>query len=273
MEHLNQSSEKKERIVWYIKEFRKLTEKLISRSDFEPNATIELDGYEWPNTFLYRKLKTEGINFTEITWFDDFLARCISKGKTIQEAWKDQLYHVLVGSTRRPYHDIMTWKLYEDISQRKEFYNVLDDEKLAEELIKVWERIDKINQVTNIIAQYREEIKIDEDKTRISNMQNQYWSLFKSLWVNILYAFSPHLDRFMDQVLFDGKSLYKCFRENFKDVNKEEIATKSELAILDKLKTDPFYHLVLWSTPNPDELYGKIFDDKKLAQILVDFDR
>lgn len=47
----------------------------------------------------------------------------------------------------------------------------------------------------------------------------------------------------MDQILFNGKEIYKHYKKDFKDVNEEDIVTISELKVLYKLKEDPIYHL------------------------------
>ena len=133
----NNLEEKQQRIQWYIEEFYRITNEYIGREDFQPNANIENQDYDGPHTILQKRLSCEGIDFTEITGFKSFLKRCLSSPDAIAHVYKDQLYHFLIGSTRKPYHDPYTDRLYEDATKRMELFEVFDMEKLSQELAKL----------------------------------------------------------------------------------------------------------------------------------------
>ena len=258
MEQINQNYEEQVGIVqWYIDHFKNRMNIEMKQPDFEPNATQEHDGYDGVNTELRKNLDTMGINKTEIfMWSEQThrLLRLCTHVKNVQSFSKDQLYHTLIGGTRKPYHDPRTDEFNDDITKNLQVEDLLDSRLLAELLLKEREKLEKIKIVENIIYDYRTKYQNTNKKDHnlmnelINNLQNI--SILPYIWL----ISWENRENFYNNILTEKER---------KDNNLID-----EYSIRKYLESDPVYAILTWSTPDPN--MKQIIDDKKLSELLVE---
>jgi hypothetical protein len=260
MEKMSQNyDEELTKVEKYIDNFKKRVKEEIKKPDFEPNATQEYDWYDGVNTELSNNLAMIGINKTEIFMWpeqtDELLKECMID-KDIKLLSQDQLYHALIGSTRRPYHNPSTYQLYDDPTQALEVIDVLDWKLLAEVLLKEKNKLEITKKILWYIEDYRSQYKQSKDIKEISEIMNNFIEKLVHLHIHPVINFLPNHQRkyFYDNILPQRKMT----NNNLLD----------EHSIRTYLWQDPVYSTLTLSTPVI--WMKKIIDDDRLAKILVE---
>jgi hypothetical protein len=118
-------------IIQALQIFRQATEQTIRSEDFDPMKISKI---------LYQTLQDHHIDVTEIFTSPEktkeLLNQCLIHGVDQNTIYSDQLYHTLIGSTRKPYHDPYTDMLYTEKTSYNKHHITIDIEKLAHILIQ-----------------------------------------------------------------------------------------------------------------------------------------
>lgn len=267
MENHNQKYEEQVSIVqWYIDHFKNRVNSEMVQLDFEPNATQEYDGYDGVNTELSKNLAKMGIDsikiFTSPEQSKRLFEQC-SHIKNIQSFHKDQLASMLISSTRKPYHDISTWKLYDDVNKNLEVEDILDSRLLAEVLLREKERLERIEMIEDFLWRWRDaHIQALTDKT-LASTHESFYDEIEQLWLAYAYTFEQ-FEYIIDHILYGWKKIYRKLRKGDKTVSQED------QKLFQSIKKDSIYHFLVGSTWAGEENIQHVFDDEKLAKILFE---
>ena len=239
--------EQVKRLQWYIESFQKRMSNDMKQPDFEPTARQEDDWYDGVVTELNNKLDTMGIDkseiFTSLEKTNHLLLSCLQWPETQDKMNTDQLYHFLISSTRRPYHDSLT-RIFHP-SGNYEVNDVLNSLWVAKLLLKEKEKLEQIKTIKHIIEEARTEFDtLNKDVAIRSKFANEFTkTVMKNGWLKklplLLMLSSEEQEKFYT-VLNHKKS--ECW-------------------------TDLIYTLLCWGIPWEDCIHS--IGSQKLAQAII----
>lgn len=196
--------------------------------------------------------------------------------KTIKEIYaeRDEYIATLPIEQQKKYRDLrndpllsfLLWSTYEPNWDGATIGRVINEQQLAQDLIKNKEKAELSQKVFEIITSYRDEINDSEHSKNIDILQKEYSQKFHDIGINTFIFEKFH--EFIDKLLFNGKGIYK---PNLKDEDIEDTFTISEVKTYYFMKEDPVWYFIAGSTPDIKNTKRHLIDDKKLAQMLVDF--
>ncbi len=265
MENIDQNYEEQiNQLQWYIDHFKNRMKSEMKQSDFEPNATQEYDGYDGVNTELSKNLDTMGINkikiFTSPEQSKSLFDQC-TYTKNIISFHTDQLASALICSTRKPYHDINTGKLYDDQTKNLQIEDILDSRLVAELLLKEKEKLEKIKKIEDFLWRWRNAHITAIHNQTLDNIHVSFRTEIEQLWIKEAYSLGEFAD-IIDHCLYQWRKVYLTIRKQSDSVSQEDYQ------LFQALQKDPIFHKLMGSTWADPDNTDHIFDDKKLAQVL-----
>ena len=270
MEYINKEYAKNiSQLQWYIERFKKRMKNEMKEKLFNPNATKEIDWYDGVNTELNKNFTIMGIDTTDVfRWPEQTIAllkNCVYKDN-IDTITKDQLYHALIGSTRRPYH-VLWWKEDELCTENdiSEVVDLIDSNLLSEVLLREKFKFEQVKKIEKFLWKWRNShIKALKDNTLEQTHHILRWEL-ENIWIKESYNFSD-FEYIINNCLYDWRDMFNLICKSPDKIDHQDVL------LYEDIKLDPiFSFLVGWTWWKWREKH--VFNDNKLATILFNINQ